>query len=421
MDISMCTAYDDFKSDLQRRKGNYSVLNNMFHPRDGQLPQQHKPSEAEMEYIRGGIVSVMATWEAFMQDIMQEALDIVIDSAGKESSEMPFKCLFKRWPDCEKVVKRSLKNRISTLNPETVAYDLLLEREQAEDPHWSSLLKEYLESILRKVSPVFGGPNGIDGAFSKFFCPETKLTLSNRIIALGEISYDFRINKSSTSQIKIDNVDTLIDTLRLYYGIRCILAHGKPAKTDTGVFKEFPKPNSAFHKAQMLFEVFSTILKSLDESTAEKHKTLAKDLDPYINDYAVLDVKTIKAKLKTAHECSSSSDIKMILKEADNLLNNDENKFLFEQRRYSSAYGYWYLYRAVYLRARNYGRETWVNYFTLVNLNEFLDAIARRLMLAIAEWLQKVEISAWGYQALDVKQEEEYDSEMGLGHLYSNS
>ena len=42
-------------------------------------------------------------------------------------------------------------------------------------------------------------------------------------------------------------------------------------------------------------------------------------------------------------------------------------------------------------------------------------------MLAIAEWLQKVEISAWGYQALDVKQEEEYDSEMGLGHLYSNS
>ena len=399
MDRSMCTAYDDFKDDLQGRKGNYSVLNSMFRDRDG---QQHKPSEAEMEYIRGGIVSVMATWEAYMQDIMREALDIVIDSAGKESSEMPFKCLVKKWPDCEKVVKRSLKNRISTYNPETAAYNLLLEREQAEDPHWSLLLKEYLESILRKVSPVFGGPNGIDEAFTKFFCPDK---LTKRIINLGEISYDFRINGSSISQIQIDNDDTLIDMLRLYYGLRCILAHGNSAKTDIGAFKQ----KSAFREAEILYKALSDAVKSLKESTAE-NKGLAEKLEKLM-DYSVFDVKAIKNLLKNARSsngCSSISDLEMNLKTADDLLS--ENKFysLRDTGHYSAAYGYMYLYKAVYRRSLDYGRETWVNYLTLVNLNRFLFRIAHRLMLAFAEWLQ--EISAWEYQVvpLDIK---EYDSE----------
>ena len=199
---------------------------------------------------------------------------------------------------------------------------------------------------------------------------------------------------------------TLCDILRLYYGIRCILAHGKARKTlKDGVLKNFPATDSAcFHNVRKAF----TAIKQAREALKSDGK-LRKVSDKFeeVRSRVFLDVDQVKQSLQEALEVDCSTEVKQTLRNSLKVVeevSTDKNWSVYKMKekdtedKTSSAFGYYDLYK-VYDRLESYGRDVWVNYLTLIRLSRFIFRVARRLMLAIAKWLHeklKVE-NVWGY------------------------
>ena len=107
---STCKAYDDFKKQLFRVRKSYSELNPKG-PIGGTAMYMRNdvPGEAVMEYVRGGIISTMAAWEAYVLDLLQEAFDTAIDDLSNKGASADSNWLKERWPNCESAIQDSLR------------------------------------------------------------------------------------------------------------------------------------------------------------------------------------------------------------------------------------------------------------------------------------------------------------------------
>ena len=122
------------------------------------------PSETAMEYIRGGIVSTMAAWEAYVHDVLEEAFERVMELGNNDLTTLK-----KRWPQCETVIqdafeKKTLGDHGDKKKPaKKLAFDLM----EKNNP-WKFLLEEERDHHLKQLQvPLFAGPNGIDKTFKK--------------------------------------------------------------------------------------------------------------------------------------------------------------------------------------------------------------------------------------------------------------
>ena len=88
--------------------------------------------------------------------------------------------------------------------------------------------------------------DGIDATFRNLFLPKNKtISISQQIIDSG-ISYYCRTGPkdSDTCEVSFKKVEQLWNVTRLYYGLRCVFAHGDPDKTLKNALKNFPdNPN----------------------------------------------------------------------------------------------------------------------------------------------------------------------------------
>ena len=216
------------------------------------------PTDVIEEFIRGAVTAVLSTCECYVVDILTESFDILIqfsangDSSGSESSVSgggnvaELKKLRKRWPQCQKVIQESIKRRSTKRNKplEVVAFDLLVE----SNPY-INLLGEHRQMVLRGLSPILLGDGGIEEAFCKLFSismkhkdRNSKFSLINNMLSLlTGLQYTYMCYDGREINIRFVNGGTINDVLRLYYGARCIIAHGKPTKTMTeGSLRNFP-------------------------------------------------------------------------------------------------------------------------------------------------------------------------------------
>jgi hypothetical protein len=245
-----CKAFSAFKEVLVSIREKYKELN----PKtglvcgtdtDGPLASSNgPPSETVMEFLRGGIISTMAAWEAYVHDLLEEAFERVLELGQGDLAELK-----KKWPGCETLIQNAFKKRYKgesgnkKLPAEKVAFDLMVDYEI--NP-WEVLLNEERDHALRQLQPIFWGPNGIDSTFAKIFSlKKNEKSLSQRVVSLQGYPFQYYFRHSpgqnGVVDVIIEDNTTLNDILRLYYGVRCAFAHGRQERTtDRGVLKDFP-------------------------------------------------------------------------------------------------------------------------------------------------------------------------------------
>ena len=219
------------------------------------------PSDVCAEFLRGAITSVMATWECFVNNLLSECFDVVVnytepnvadtsssssDGSGQDAIELRRLC--KRWPNCQPVLQQAIKRRALKKNKplEVVTFEIMIEGM----PH-IPLLMEHRKSTLKGVTPLLLGEGGIEETFNTLFAikrttkagkPHTP-SLSDHMASLPSlIEYTYILACGARVKLKITSVNTVNDVLRLYYGARCVIANGVVAKTVTeGCLRGFPK------------------------------------------------------------------------------------------------------------------------------------------------------------------------------------
>ena len=203
-------------------------------------------TKARNTYLRGAFIAVMAMWEGYVKDLLEESGRIVFDSVSaldhKEKKE---------------IIARSAKYRFKAtdqkeMTEKTVAlvYDIVVDLASPEAS--STPIREFKADILRQttgrtIPSVFFRSkdttcNGIDDAFQKLFNFAGTYTISARI-AEQNIVHEFIVKEpktdattaaktaAKTPELKLDTPEGINDIIRLYYGVRCALAHGRNEKT----------------------------------------------------------------------------------------------------------------------------------------------------------------------------------------------
>lgn len=200
--------------------------------------------KSRMEFLRGGIVAMMAAWESYVHDLLNEAFDVFVDvCSGPEKS---LKCLEARWPACRDIIKKAIKSER--------AYEVLEETDEKLQKFWIELLNMHRCNILNESTfqPVFNyvtDPNEdeamtIDKVFRCLF-DYRKKALSEKVVEVAPPKHFFLYpNKIKVILAQTREPGEKDDRLGikalhkiscLYYGLRCVFVDGKKEKALNGV------------------------------------------------------------------------------------------------------------------------------------------------------------------------------------------
>ena len=164
------------------------------------------------EFIRGGVISTMCAWEAYIKNVLEEAFDLMIaECPGSERG-----CTFPgnlskmktKWLYCQQAAHQKIKPACKS---------------------W----KDYRKHILKDMRPLLSKHKGIDFLFEKLFYPgqdKAQGSLSS-CIAGHRLTYPYWTRDGEKVTLQINDPRLLHDILRLYYGVRCTFAHGCNERT----------------------------------------------------------------------------------------------------------------------------------------------------------------------------------------------
>ena len=273
--------YRRFKKTLDRMKECFEDLN----PVKGKVCGEGGPLHVDgsldlhlhaMEFVRGGIVRILALWEGFVKDLLREYFTNEFLSC-KDLKEVKAK-----WPRCETAIQNAIGSRARKGKAP-------LDGKES----WLELLEAHMEECLENMkTPIFDIPSevhndkpkeesrkpsetheaasrsgisedtqqndkpgeiqkstpgeledGIDATFMKLFLPEShKGSISQQIID-RRIKYVCRTGpkEDDLCKVKFKNVKQLWNVTRLYYGVRCMFACGNTKSTFENSLYNFPK------------------------------------------------------------------------------------------------------------------------------------------------------------------------------------
>jgi hypothetical protein len=321
-----CIAFSEFQAILHDIRTHYSHLNPNKGAGSRLIEEKYGPStprgnQAIQEYIKGGFVTIMASWEAYINDILDEALRL-LDAIG----EGELSRLKKMWPHCQTLIQDAFIARTDS-DPKRMAaraFDHMVDRDS-----WRTLLEERCKQLLSKMKPFFQGDDGIDATFQKLFSPKKSKSGATNVASgggqqhvpqpkevasgggqqqvvpknvkskNGQLSLSvtmascrcayqhfYKPRSQQDSQqyngdpeinVSLDEPTTLRAILNLYYGVRCVLAHGKSEKTFTsGALKDFNPselkvPNEA---KEQLHDLFTRIKSDRSHAQIDYHTLL---------------------------------------------------------------------------------------------------------------------------------------------------
>ena len=230
-----CQAYDTFKKHFMEMREKHKALNEVIWHSVTHTDEERR--ELQTVFYRSAIVSVLAAWEAYVQDLFEEVQNIVVDSIKRTDRSM----LSGKKGD---LVKKAVEHKQRS-NQEMVELCLKL----IQNPeHWKDLLDTYMQCKLDaalRVTPVFKGNAGIDKKFQDLFTTDQFLS---EAIMKKSLSYSFR--DSTNVEVILKSPEALNDLIRLYYGARCVFAHGQPDRTlgEGGALWNFPDEDKLTEK-----------------------------------------------------------------------------------------------------------------------------------------------------------------------------
>lgn len=217
--------------------------------------EQQLDRDANSQARRGSFIEVVATWEKYIQDILEETVETVFECITRnDSAQMalvhPNARELMRKAVVHHVVigkhgQKSKKKFVNLTRHEANAVDQIMSVDIFVQPDlWKTLLNTYKQSLLSRcghVYPLFSRQDGIDSKFISIF--ETTSCLSEIIVEMGPIKYAFfNKEKRKNEPIGLATSQSVNDVLRLYYGARCAFAHGKNDTTfqPGGALHDFP-------------------------------------------------------------------------------------------------------------------------------------------------------------------------------------
>ena len=146
---------------------------------------------------------------------------------------------------------------------------------------WTNTPARNLRTGLKLKLPVLGPVvsrankgNEIDAAFQSLFLPRGKTTaISEKIISNQfEVNFSTKQHQGKVLTVKFTEVKQLCNVSRLYYGVRCVLAHGDAQPTFERSLHNFPKkegelfPSEYKHAEEHLYAVYKRLDEHLDSS-----------------------------------------------------------------------------------------------------------------------------------------------------------
>ena len=164
-----CTLYDDFKTRFLEIRKNNKQLNHLTNPKQDHLEGPPPEKDVQTAFIRGAVISVVAVWEAYLQDLLEEVFELVVEHI---KSKGPAAMLNREAP--RQIVQKSIENYLESDKSELEKKSKLDAAADAgmaflENPDlWKGILENYKKSVLDKplhLTPMFLGDDGINKRF----------------------------------------------------------------------------------------------------------------------------------------------------------------------------------------------------------------------------------------------------------------
>jgi hypothetical protein len=232
-------AYMGFKAVMDSKRFSYRVLNPFFGPVAICLSCMKQPDTtvhpALKEFLQNGVISTLSTWEAYVEDTLSEAFDIMMT----EFSGAPMEEWGNDSSDCCDQLMRKWKHCRTAINIGNNSINCPLRARNA-------LINHDKNRVLKRMRPLLQGSHGIDDSFRSLFAPKHSSSESNKLssfMAGNAFTYSYVLQNGDAVKVRIEDPQLLHDILRLYYGIRCTFAHGCG-----NIYRTFENPQGSLHK-----------------------------------------------------------------------------------------------------------------------------------------------------------------------------
>ena len=402
------SAYEELREQLERQCEKYRDLDITGDIGRGRYKEEYGkwvPNENIGEYLRGGVVSTMAVFEAFMSRIIEEAFNVILykckckGSGGECSFTMKDdklelrdvekisllrhafqKVVEWRKKDEEKKSKKNQKNKMETEEKPSAEKSAAKAAELFSGDHPSERIDcilEYRNRCIKKMTnPLL---HTFDETFRIMF-NEEKFSIAEKIFSVTAerkpIEYHYPLDKCTHTVIKISEEKTVCAILRLWYGIRCISAHGMAIQTFSkgGALYKFPDCDKCQEDTQN--EELQMLHNGLDlcgEMKAAYESKIPKPLEGSVSDrrYSVIP------SIPNVEEIQSSENEK-----ACELV----DKLKLKQDGCSPGNVYYHISRIAFF-ASKLEKRMYITYRLLVRINQFVLLLAFRIKLAVAKYL----------------------------------
>ena len=236
--FDICESYRSFKEEISTlSKHNATLL--------GAAEEANKTSEFKgiiHTQLRGAIISMVTMWEAYIKDILEEALNLIARTVKNDPQKM-FENGLKDFN--KRVIKHSLDgNKKSEDDIKGRAADLCLTMMNNPTEKWRECVNEYTKDLatkLHNIIPIFDDckkKECIDKKVIQILQPQSKKSVS--VVMIKQTKFSI-LSSSETGDE--ERMSAIHDLTRLFYGARCVFAHGDHTKTFSqgGALYEFEK------------------------------------------------------------------------------------------------------------------------------------------------------------------------------------
>ena len=430
-DYSRSEAYEDFRELIDDIRSKYTHLN----PKDGRLFQHVRRNlsdltfdETGQEFIRGGIVAIMAAWESYVHDLFKEAFNILLKVGSGENRSL--EQLHQFWPNCRTIIQDEIKRRASAKGDrvEVVAYDLLCAAEKSPEKIWVQLLRTHCENVLEKKTllPIFSSQTSdewampIDELFRQLFkigrkkSEISRLSISKILIEVGGFKYGIKVpavGGAINCDVHLMCSQALVTETSDHSQVIATGTSTSPQAIATGTStspQAIATGTSTSPQAiatgtstspQAIATGTSTSPQAIATETSDRSQAIGSEKSD--NSQAIEALCNI-SRLYYGLRCALvHGKHKKTLRGALKDFPNDIAGFSMPSKNDERVKEY---YVKLYKRVAEYGRTAWVSYLDFVNLTRFYSSAAYFLMLSVARWFHntdefkcKVPMAIWSY------------------------
>ena len=395
--IMACSAFVNFEreiSELYKCYSDFSQTGSLGKYVDHPVyKNEKKPSDATSRYLRGGIIDTMATFEAFLGELVNEAAKRVLDDPkynhGKKHCTS----------DCD-------------LEEINVAMNERHGQTEGNRPHLKPEgvpLHSWDTSNWKCVCTCSGCTKAHrPGVYPRYLLKDSQIQGKQRksfidvLMEQGEFNFLYDIRDNDGEQLPpttFKSKCSICVMLKFCYGFRNVMAHGNSTQTYAkgGVFDDFverckpcgcedscPECKCFKNTATLVDRIYNKYIKQLPEQESKEAESTVRRI-PKITDFPKFWQKDITGYLTKSewNECERIIDVYFQDQDKDPL---------------PASYAYFHMLRVYYWLDEN-KRAMYVTYGMFERITTFIHTLSIRMYLAVAELLidnYKLTGGVWG-------------------------